>query len=154
MLLPAVQFKPFTIPFPGLFPETWHESETVVKWEIHLSEPITIYWNSTCKGIKIRLWFTPNAEVKDIEDRISGFIFYLQNWTEKPLSIIKLWCLLVYLLCPRFRNLKIFCDCTKAVKNKNTAEISWHFAYLVLFDWTKCYLFKFSSFLQADSNYS
>lgn len=103
LLLPALQFKPFMIPFPGLFPETWHESETVVKWEIHPPGSVTIYWNSTCKGNKIRVWFAPNAEVKGMEQRISDFLSDLPNWTGKPLSIIKLWCL-VYLLCPRFGN--------------------------------------------------
>lgn len=57
LLLPAVQFKLFTIPFPGLFPETWHESETVVKGEIHPPGSITIPWNSTCKARKTKLWF-------------------------------------------------------------------------------------------------
>lgn len=77
LLLPAVQFKPFSLLFLGLFPETWHESETAAKWEIHPLGPITISWNSTCKGRKIRLWFVPNAGIKDIKQRISVlFLIY------------------------------------------------------------------------------
>ena len=103
--LTAVEFKPFTFPFPGLFPETWHESESVVKTKT--AEKFTVYWNSvywnsTCMGRKIRLWIALNAKVKEM--RVENFRLYfwftkLNRGTSNSVSSNFL-CLGVHLLCP------------------------------------------------------